>query len=51
MSRKSGHRFSEKLMLHHIEHEPEKWSPLFRKDHAPSNIWSAMTIQPNPIAR
>jgi hypothetical protein len=41
-----------------LEHDPEKarpgldpgWIPAFRKDHAPSNIQSAMMIQPEPIA-
>jgi hypothetical protein len=37
MIRKSGYRFSEKIMLHRKpEHDPEKWTPVFRKDHAPS---------------
>jgi hypothetical protein len=35
MIRKSGYRFSEKIMLNKkIEHDPEKWLPVFRKDHA-----------------
>jgi hypothetical protein len=25
------------------EHDPEKWVPIFRKDHAPPKIYSAMT--------
>jgi hypothetical protein len=33
MIRKSGHRFSEKIMLNR-EHHPEKWTPVFRKDDA-----------------
>jgi hypothetical protein len=32
------------------EHDPEKWAPAFREDHAPSTIWSAIAIQPHPIA-
>src|ERR1700733_8024264 len=24
-----------------LEHDPEKWKPVFRKDHAPSRCWSA----------
>jgi hypothetical protein len=32
---KSGSRFSEKIMLHPKEHDPEKWIPVFGKDHAP----------------
>jgi hypothetical protein len=36
MIRKSGNRFSEKVMLHQKnQHDPEKWKPVFRKDHAP----------------
>jgi len=47
MIRKSGYRFSEKIMLkqkiewgglskkgHPVEHDPEKWVPVFRKGHA-----------------
>jgi hypothetical protein len=30
---KSGYRFSEKIMLKQ-EHDPEKWIPVFGKDHA-----------------
>src|SRR4029078_729869 len=33
-----------------LEHDPEKWIPVFRKDHAPPKIWSAMTIQLKAIA-
>jgi hypothetical protein len=33
MIRKSGRRFSEKIMLKQ-KHDPEKWTPVFRKDHA-----------------
>jgi len=31
---KSGTRFSEKIMLKQEEHDPEKWDPIFGKDHA-----------------
>jgi hypothetical protein len=31
---KSGFRFSEKILLKKIEHDPEKWTPVFGKDHA-----------------
>jgi hypothetical protein len=24
--------------LHHLEHDPEKWIPVFGKDHAPTKI-------------
>jgi len=41
MIRKSGNRFSEKIMLNKIEHDPEKWEPVFRKDHAQLKCWSA----------
>jgi hypothetical protein len=34
MIRKSGNRFSEKIMLN--KNDPEKWKPVFRKDHAQS---------------
>jgi hypothetical protein len=45
MIRKSGYRFSEKIMLHQdSKHDPEKWIPVFRKDHARSEIQNAMTI-------
>jgi hypothetical protein len=33
---KSGCRFSEKIMLQQLEHDPEKWMPVFGKDHAPA---------------
>jgi hypothetical protein len=33
------------------EHDPEKWTPVFRKDHAPSKIESAISIQHEAIAR
>jgi hypothetical protein len=28
-----------------LEHDPEKWAPVFRKDHAQTKGWSAMTIR------
>jgi hypothetical protein len=28
-----------------IEHDPEKWVPVFRKDHAQTKRWSGMTIR------
>src|SRR5215472_6799408 len=34
---KSGYRFWEKIMLHPIEHDPQKWIPVLGKDHAPPN--------------
>ena len=33
-----GHRFSEKIMLKCKEHDPEKWVPVFGKDHAQMQI-------------
>jgi hypothetical protein len=39
MIRKSGNWYSEKIMLkQELEHDPEKWIPGFRKDHAPPKI-------------
>jgi len=35
MIRENGYRFSEKIMLRQkTEQDPEKWIPVFRKDHA-----------------
>jgi len=31
------------------EHDPEKWGPVFGKDHAPAKTWSGMTIRRNVI--
>jgi hypothetical protein len=28
-----------------LEHDPEKWIPIFRKDHAQTKGWSGMTIR------
>jgi hypothetical protein len=33
-----------------LEHDPEKWIPVFRKDHAQTKRQSAMLIQPKRIA-
>jgi hypothetical protein len=35
---KSGYRFSEKIMLGQLEHDPEKWVPVFGEDHAPPKV-------------
>jgi hypothetical protein len=37
---KSACRFSEKIVLKQIslEHDPEKWLPVFGKDHAQANF-------------
>ena len=29
-----------------LEHDPEKWNPVFRKDHAQTKSWSGMPIEP-----
>jgi hypothetical protein len=31
-------------LTHRSEHDPEKWKPVFRKDHAPLKIWSAIVM-------
>jgi hypothetical protein len=31
---KSGNRFSEEIMLKKKKHDPEKWEPVFGRDHA-----------------
>jgi hypothetical protein len=31
------------------EHDPEKWIPVFRKDHAQTKRWSRMTTRRNVI--
>jgi hypothetical protein len=28
-----------------LQHDPEKWVPVFGKDHAPPISWSGMTIR------
>src|SRR5260370_38070071 len=28
-----------------LQHDPEKWVPVFRKDHAQTKRWSGMTIR------
>jgi hypothetical protein len=33
-----------------LEHDPEKWIPVFGKDHAPSKSYRAQSIQPETIA-
>jgi hypothetical protein len=32
-----------------LEHDPEKWGPVFGKDHAQTKGWSGMPIQLNLI--
>jgi hypothetical protein len=32
-----------------LEHDPEKWKPVFGKDHAQTRIQSVMAIQPEVI--
>jgi hypothetical protein len=38
----SGHRFL-------LRHDPEKWKPVFRKDHASSNIFSFGHLASKPV--
>jgi hypothetical protein len=39
MIRKSGNRFSEKIMLEQkLARDPEKWEPVFRKDQAQTKV-------------
>ena len=33
-----------------IEHDPEKWKPVFGRDHAPPKIQSVMTVQRKAVA-
>jgi hypothetical protein len=47
---RTGALRARRFRLHGLEHDPEKWIPVFRKDHAPPKIKSAMTIQPKAIA-
>jgi hypothetical protein len=42
---KSGYRFSEKDHAPPIEHDPEKWIPVFGKDHARPIKRSGMTVR------
>jgi len=28
-----------------LKHDPEKWEPVFRKDHTPTKSWIRMAIQ------
>src|SRR3981189_347403 len=37
---KSGHRFSERSCSNLLDYDPEKWAPVFGKDHAPTKIAS-----------
>jgi hypothetical protein len=46
MIRKSGYRFSEQIMLNKKrEHDPQKWKPLFRRDHAPLKMPERQSVQ------
>jgi len=36
---------SRRLTSARLEHDPEKWTPVFEKDHAPTISWSGMTIR------
>jgi hypothetical protein len=33
-----------------LKHDPEKWIPVFGKDHASSRSWSEMTIRRKVIS-
>jgi hypothetical protein len=46
---KSGKRFSEKIMLQRIEHDPEKREPHFRKDHASVKCPGRVLTRPGAI--
>jgi hypothetical protein len=45
MIRKSGNRFSEKIMRKENSRDPKKWEPVFRKD---QNYWRGLVVQVNP---
>jgi hypothetical protein len=36
--------------LHLLEHDPEKWVPVFGKEHALAISWSGMTIRRKVIS-
>jgi transposase len=37
------------IVLHHLEHDPEKWEPVFRKDHAQTRVGAPQnTFEPLP---
>jgi hypothetical protein len=42
--------YSLSSMIGSIEHDPEKWVPVFGKDHAPRKTESAMTNEGEVIA-
>jgi len=42
---KSGHRFSEKITHKQEASDPEKWAPVFGKDHAQIKSWSGKTTR------
>jgi len=50
MIRKSGNRFSDKIMRKQKEHDPEKWEPVFRQDHAQTKSQSEIMIQSQGIS-
>src|SRR5882724_11392959 len=38
-------------MASSLKHDPEKWEPVFGKDHAQTKRWSEMTIRRSVISR
>jgi hypothetical protein len=38
-------RLKMSINVRSLEHDPEKWIPVFEKDHAPAISWSEMTIR------
>jgi hypothetical protein len=40
-----GYRFGDENATDNLEHDPEKWTPVFGKDHAQTISWSGMTIR------
>jgi hypothetical protein len=48
--RSLGLQYDSNFEIAVLEHDPEKCVAVFRKDHAQSKTWSAMAIQPDPIA-
>jgi hypothetical protein len=40
-----GHRFSEKITHKQEASDPEKWTPVFGKDHAQIKSWSGKTTR------
>jgi len=47
---KKSHRRTVVIFPDFLEHDPEKWLPVFRKDHAQTKRWSGMTFRRKVIA-